>query len=172
MSVHVKNRCQVVIEVSLIFHTLINQWKFKHFFTFFADFHPRHDLFLICEPREGDDFSGVFNVLRALVCVRGSFQEAIIGNMCDLFFFLTIFIFYFFLRDSQSYASRFFPPYVIIFLAHFSFSICAFLRCFGLLLSPGKNVKNSDMHLLDLVGPFFHFSMCIYAFVVLCLLTS
>ncbi|XP_070297070.1 rab GTPase-activating protein 1-like, partial [Salvelinus sp. IW2-2015] len=23
-------------------------------------------------------------------------------------------------------------------------------RCFGLLLSPGKNVKNSDMHLLDL----------------------
>ncbi|TNM91874.1 hypothetical protein fugu_018886, partial [Takifugu bimaculatus] len=24
------------------------------------------------------------------------------------------------------------------------------LRCFGLLLSPGKNVKNSDMHLLDL----------------------
>lgn len=26
------------------------------------------------------------------------------------------------------------------------------LRCFGLLLSPGKNVKNSDMHLLDLVG--------------------
>lgn len=89
----------MVIEVSLIFHTLINQWKFKHFFTFFADFHPRHDLFLICEPREGDDFSGVFNVLRALVCVRGSFQEAIIGNMCDLFFFFNdFFILFFFER--------------------------------------------------------------------------
>lgn len=170
MSVHVKNRCQVVIEVSLsptrlIFHTLINQWKFKHFFTFFADFRPCHDLFLICEPREGDDFSRVFNVLRALVCVRGSFQEAIIGNMCDLFF-KTIFIFLF-LRDSQSYASHFFPRYVIIFLAHFSFSICAFLRCFGLLLSPGKNVKNSDMHLLDLVGPFFTF-LCVYMRLLFC----
>lgn len=29
---------------------------------------------------------------------------------------------------------------------------CLCFRCFGLLLSPGKNVKNSDMHLLDLVG--------------------
>uniref|UniRef100_A0A672L192 RAB GTPase activating protein 1 n=1 Tax=Sinocyclocheilus grahami TaxID=75366 RepID=A0A672L192_SINGR len=27
---------------------------------------------------------------------------------------------------------------------------CLCFRCFGLLLSPGKNVKNSDMHLLDL----------------------
>lgn len=167
MSVHVKNRCQVVIEVSLIFHTLINQWKFKHFFTFFADFHHRHDLFLICEPREGDDFSGVFNVLRALVCVRGSFQEAIIGNMCDLFFFNDFYFLFLFLRDSQSYALRFFPPYVIIFLAHFSFSICAFLRCFGLLLSPGKNVKNSDMHLLDLVGPFFTF-LCVSMRLLFC----
>lgn len=167
MSVHVKNRCQVVIEVSLIFHTLINQWKFKHFFTFFADFHPHHDLFLICEPREGDDFSGVFNVLRALVCVRGSFQELLLVTCVTFFFFfLTIFIFLF-LRDSQSYASRFFPPYVIIFLAHFSFSICAFLRCFGLLLSPGKNVKNSDMHLLDLVGPFFTF-LCVYMRLLFC----
>lgn len=24
-------------------------------------------------------------------------------------------------------------------------------RCFGMLLSPGRNVKNSDMHLLDMV---------------------
>lgn len=29
-------------------------------------------------------------------------------------------------------------------------SVCVCSRCFGLLLSPGKNVKNSDMHLLDL----------------------
>lgn len=37
-------------------------------------------------------------------------------------------------------------------------------RCFGLLLSPGKNVKNSDMHLLDLVGLslFVHRSLHIY----------
>lgn len=26
-----------------------------------------------------------------------------------------------------------------------------FHRCFGMLLSPGRNVKNSDMHLLDMV---------------------
>jgi len=24
-------------------------------------------------------------------------------------------------------------------------------RCFGLLISPGKNIKNSDMHLIDMV---------------------
>lgn len=34
----------------------------------------------------------------------------------------------------------------------FQWGMCLCFRCFGLLLSPGKNVKNSDMHLLDLVG--------------------
>lgn len=34
----------------------------------------------------------------------------------------------------------------------FQWGTCLCFRCFGLLLSPGKNVKNSDMHLLDLVG--------------------
>lgn len=46
------------------------------------------------------------------------------------------------------------------FFPHLCISLCSFVvltvrlvsRCFGLLLSPGKNVKNSDMHLLDLVG--------------------
>lgn len=37
-------------------------------------------------------------------------------------------------------------------------------RCFGLLLSPGKNVKNSDMHLLDLVG----LSPCVCVFAGFC----
>lgn len=38
-----------------------------------------------------------------------------------------------------------------------SFVLAWLSRCFGLLLSPGKNVKNSDMHLLDLVSePWVH----------------
>ena len=42
--------------------------------------------------------------------------------------------------------------------AHFLFRACFSVcyRCFGLLLSPGKNVKNSDMHLLELVGVWMH----------------
>lgn len=42
---------------------------------------------------------------------------------------------------------------------------CLFSRCFGLLLSPGRNVKNSDMHLLDLVGEcsfLFIFFFCLF----------
>lgn len=41
-----------------------------------------------------------------------------------------------------------------------------FSRCFGLLLSPGKNVKNSDMHLLDLVGECFHMCMSVPSLVL------
>lgn len=37
-----------------------------------------------------------------------------------------------------------------------------FCRCFGLLLSPGKDVRNSDMHLLDLVRIAFFF-LSLYA---------
>lgn len=36
----------------------------------------------------------------------------------------------------------------VIFYIYFLNIIC---RCFGMLLSPGRNVKNSDMHLLDMV---------------------
>ena len=61
--------------------------------------------------------------------------------------------------------------YVCVFM-------CLFLivffssRCFGLLLSPGKNVKNSDMHLLDLVGGCFHVRVCLYCCVFVFFLTS
>lgn len=50
------------------------------------------------------------------------------------------------------------------------FHVCLLSRCFGLLLSPGKNVKNSDMHLLDLVGDCFR--VCVSLSVWVCLLTS
>lgn len=45
-------------------------------------------------------------------------------------------------------------------------------RCFGLLLSPGKNVKNSDMHLLDLVGDCFCVCLRVSLCVCVSLLTS
>ncbi len=51
------------------------------------------------------------------------------------------------------------------------FHVCLLSRCFGLLLSPGKNVKNSDMHLLDLVGDCLHVCVCVCLRVCLCLLT-
>ena len=35
-----------------------------------------------------------------------------------------------------------------------------FLRCFGLLLSPGKNVDNQKMHLLDQVYDFLLYTNC------------
>lgn len=70
----------------------------------------------------------------------------------------------------------FHPPIFLCNLFHATFPflchhcVCVFSRCFGLLLSPGKNVKNSDMHLLDLVGDCFlvHVLLC----VCVCLLTS
>ncbi|CAB1352097.1 unnamed protein product [Coregonus sp. 'balchen'] len=39
---------------------------------------------------------------------------------------------------------------VVVYVQQTSNKELALERCFGLLLSPGKNVKNSDMHLLDL----------------------
>lgn len=43
-----------------------------------------------------------------------------------------------------------------------SFVLAWLSRCFGLLLSPGKNVKNSDMHLLDLVSEAW--GLCFFVF--------
>lgn len=60
-----------------------------------------------------------------------------------------------FCLSSSSSFSLFFPYVILLFFPHLCISLCSFVvltRCFGLLLSPGKNVKNSDMHLLDLVG--------------------
>lgn len=65
--------------------------------------------------------------------------------------------------------SFFLCNHIMFFLLCFPVCMCAYVcllmcdtlfsRCFGLLLSPGKNVKNSDMHLLDLVGIYFHVCM-------------
>uniref|UniRef100_A0A671PIU8 Rab GTPase-activating protein 1 n=1 Tax=Sinocyclocheilus anshuiensis TaxID=1608454 RepID=A0A671PIU8_9TELE len=54
-------------------------------------------------------------------------------------------------KDRQSFKLR--PGMVkkiVIYVQQTSNKELAIERCFGLLLSPGKNVKNSDMHLLDL----------------------
>uniref|UniRef100_A0A673N119 Rab GTPase-activating protein 1-like n=1 Tax=Sinocyclocheilus rhinocerous TaxID=307959 RepID=A0A673N119_9TELE len=54
-------------------------------------------------------------------------------------------------KDRQSFKLR--PGMVkkiVIYVQQTSNNELAIERCFGLLLSPGKNVKNSDMHLLDL----------------------
>lgn len=56
-------------------------------------------------------------------------------------------------------------PYVCLLMCGTLFS-----RCFGLLLSPGKNVKNSDMHLLDLVGIYFH--VCLFVPSCVCVLAN
>lgn len=99
---------------------------------------------------------------------------------------------------SLSFLFSFFS-YIILFIWLLSLAylcVCVFLcvylivcmrrffssRCFGLLLSPGKNVKNSDMHLLDLVGDCFHMCVCVVVCVCVylcactcvcvCLLTS
>ncbi|KTG06130.1 hypothetical protein cypCar_00011909 [Cyprinus carpio] len=56
-------------------------------------------------------------------------------------------------KDRQSFKLR--PGMdkkIVIYVQQTSNKELAIERCFGLLLSPGKNVKNSDMHLLDLVG--------------------
>uniref|UniRef100_A0A672KUW5 RAB GTPase activating protein 1 n=1 Tax=Sinocyclocheilus grahami TaxID=75366 RepID=A0A672KUW5_SINGR len=54
-------------------------------------------------------------------------------------------------KDRQSFKLR--PGMdkkIVIYVQQMSNKELAIERCFGLLLSPGKNVKNSDMHLLDL----------------------
>ncbi|KAM7393024.1 hypothetical protein PAMA_007916 [Pampus argenteus] len=54
-------------------------------------------------------------------------------------------------KDKQSFKLR--PGMdkkIVIYVQQTSNKELAIERCFGLLLSPGKNVKNSDMHLLDL----------------------
>uniref|UniRef100_A0A3B4CJV8 Rab GTPase-activating protein 1 n=1 Tax=Pygocentrus nattereri TaxID=42514 RepID=A0A3B4CJV8_PYGNA len=56
-------------------------------------------------------------------------------------------------KDRQSFKLR--PGMdkkIVIYVQQTSNKELAIERCFGLLLSPGKNVRNSDMHLLDLVG--------------------
>ncbi|XP_022536673.2 rab GTPase-activating protein 1 isoform X2 [Astyanax mexicanus] len=54
-------------------------------------------------------------------------------------------------KDRQSFKLR--PGMdkkIVIYVQQASNKELAIERCFGLLLSPGKNVRNSDMHLLDL----------------------
>ncbi|KAM4527233.1 rab GTPase-activating protein 1 isoform 2-T2 [Odontesthes bonariensis] len=54
-------------------------------------------------------------------------------------------------KDKQSFKLRAgLDKKIVIYVQQSSNKELAIERCFGLLLSPGKNVKNSDMHLLDL----------------------
>ncbi|CAL8321283.1 unnamed protein product [Lota lota] len=54
-------------------------------------------------------------------------------------------------KDKQSFKLRAgMDKKIVIYVQQTSNKELAVERCFGLLLSPGKNVKNSDMHLLDL----------------------
>ncbi|KAI7792968.1 putative rab GTPase-activating protein 1 [Triplophysa rosa] len=54
-------------------------------------------------------------------------------------------------KDRQSFKLRSgMDKKIVIYIQQTSNKELAIERCFGLLLSPGKNVKNSDMHLLDL----------------------
>ncbi|CAL1569996.1 unnamed protein product [Knipowitschia caucasica] len=54
-------------------------------------------------------------------------------------------------KDKQSFKLRAgMVKKIVIYIQQTSNKELAIERCFGLLLSPGKNVKNSDMHLLDL----------------------
>uniref|UniRef100_A0A8C5E6E0 Rab-GAP TBC domain-containing protein n=1 Tax=Gouania willdenowi TaxID=441366 RepID=A0A8C5E6E0_GOUWI len=60
-------------------------------------------------------------------------------------------------KDKQSFKLRAgLDKKIVIYVQQTSNKELAIERCFGLLLSPGKNVKNSDMHLLDLVGDRFY----------------
>lgn len=103
----------------------------------------------------GECSSVVFNPVQALVSVSGSASEAaqgrcgMIGQRFDLM--------------GRFVALRLFPAVSLVLFFFFllpfllcnptlSFVLAWLSRCFGLLLSPGKNVKNSDMHLLDLVS--------------------
>lgn len=81
---------------------------------------------------------------------------------------LFFFSFFFLLPFSLCNPSNFSPLHLCVCVC-LCMSVCLNVRllsrCFGLLLSPGKNVKNSDMHLLDLVGDCFcvclHVSLCV-----------
>lgn len=168
---------KTVIDVSLspprllIFHALINLLKCKHSITFFL----RTSIFtVVCycwmnQERVRIEMP-VFNILHVLVCVRGSVQEAICGNVmvnnwiyCSASGSRSCFLFSlaFFLHNPIHSPLYFLCVYVCVCLC---FHVCLLSRCFGLLLSPGKNVKNSDMHLLDLVGDCFFFScVCVVA---------
>ncbi|XP_061657711.1 rab GTPase-activating protein 1 isoform X2 [Syngnathoides biaculeatus] len=54
-------------------------------------------------------------------------------------------------KDKQTFKLRAgMDKKIVIYIQQTSNKELAIERCFGLLLSPGKNVKNSDMHLLDL----------------------
>uniref|UniRef100_A0A8C6Q6D4 Rab GTPase-activating protein 1 n=1 Tax=Nothobranchius furzeri TaxID=105023 RepID=A0A8C6Q6D4_NOTFU len=54
-------------------------------------------------------------------------------------------------KDKQSFKLRAgLDKKIVIYVQQTSNKELAIERCFGLLLSPGRNVKNSDMHLLDL----------------------
>ncbi|KAK5900762.1 hypothetical protein CgunFtcFv8_025694 [Champsocephalus gunnari] len=54
-------------------------------------------------------------------------------------------------KDKQSFKLRAgMDKKIVIYVQQTCNKELAIERCFGLLLSPGKNVKNSDMHLLDL----------------------
>lgn len=54
-------------------------------------------------------------------------------------------------KDKQSFKLRSgLDKKIVIYVQQTSNKELAIERCFGLLLSPGRNVKNSDMHLLDL----------------------
>uniref|UniRef100_A0A8C2ZWB9 Rab GTPase-activating protein 1 n=1 Tax=Cyclopterus lumpus TaxID=8103 RepID=A0A8C2ZWB9_CYCLU len=64
-------------------------------------------------------------------------------------------------KDKQSFKLRAgMDKKIVIYVQQTSNKELAIERCFGLLLSPGKNVKNSDMHLLDLVGDCFRVCVC------------
>lgn len=65
-----------------------------------------------------------------------------------------LFILEFKKNHCNNFSSTFFCFHMSLLIA-----LYLFFRCFGLLLSPGKNVKNSDMHLLDLVGVL---SICLF----------
>ncbi|CAF88482.1 unnamed protein product, partial [Tetraodon nigroviridis] len=54
-------------------------------------------------------------------------------------------------KDKQSFKLRAgMDKKMVIYVQQTSNKELAIERCFGLLLSPGRNVRNSDMHLLDL----------------------
>uniref|UniRef100_A0A2K5CKX7 Rab GTPase-activating protein 1 n=1 Tax=Aotus nancymaae TaxID=37293 RepID=A0A2K5CKX7_AOTNA len=51
---------------------------------------------------------------------------------------------------------------IVIYVQQTTNKELAIERCFGLLLSPGKDVRNSDMHLLDLVSISFYWKVTYY----------
>lgn len=101
----------------------------------------------------------MFSLFQALDCVRPSVQGNISCNLCNVSKLLVLYSERVIVLCLVSPAPLFFLlnfSYVNVILSHLFFCnrvcVCVFSRCFGLLLSPGRNVKNSDMHLLDLVG--------------------